>query len=112
MAATITNEYLRWVSRDFVGASPKQVAIYQVTLDSSYPTGGEAADFTALAPFSAVDIVMILGVDAGGRHIEWDISAGKFVVYESGTADAALDEINAATDLSAVTITVMVIGDE
>ena len=112
MAATINQEFARWVSHDVVGGNVKQFGIYQVILDSSYPTGGEAVDFTALAPYSAVDAVLLVGVDAGGYVIEYDESAGKLVAYEAGADAAALDEVANATDLSAVTVNVLVIGDE
>jgi len=111
MAATINAEFARWKTRDVVGADEKQFALYQVILDSSYPSGGESADFTSLAPFSAVDAVFIVGVDAGGYYIEWDESASKLVAYEAGADAAALDEVGAATDLSAVTVNVLVLGD-
>jgi len=116
MAATVNAEFARWVTRDVVGAAAKQFGIYQVILDSSYPTGGEAADFTSLAPYSAVDAVCIIGHDTGaattGLMVEWDESASKFKVFESGADGTSFDEITATDDLSAMTINVLVIGDE
>ena len=115
MAATINAEFARWKTRDVVGADEKQFALYQVILDGVYVAGGEAADFTALAPFSAVDAVFILGWDGGetstGYVVEWDESASKFKVFESGADGSLLDEVG-ADDLSAVTINVLVLGDE
>jgi len=111
MALTITAEYWREVSRP-VGAAEKQRAIYQVTLDSSYPTGGEAADFTSLAPFSAVDCVLVHGSDSANGYVpQWDSSNDKLMMYEAGADAAALDEVANTTDLSAETIVVEVIGD-
>jgi len=116
MAATINAEFARYVTRDVVGAAAKQFGYYQVILDSSYPTGGEAADFTSLAPYSAVDAVLITGWDSGlsttALFPEWDESASKFKVFEAGADAGPFDEITAADDLSAMTINVLVIGDE
>ena len=116
MAATINAEFARWKTRDVVGADEKQFAIYQIILDSSYPTGGEAVDFTSLAPFTTVDCVLITGWDSGlaatALFPEYDESTGVIKVFEAGADAGPFDEITAADDLSAMTINVLVIGDE
>jgi hypothetical protein len=113
MALTISAEYWREVTRAAVGPAPKQRAIYQVTFDASYPTGGEAADFTSLAPFSAVDCVLVHGSDSANGYVpQWDAANSKLMMYEAGADAAALDEVADMTDLSAETVLVEVIGDE
>lgn len=113
MALTINKEIYRRVSREYVGATAKQEALYEVIFDASYPTGGEAADFTSLAPFSAVDAVGVLGsTSANGYVPQWDDANSKLMMYEAGADAAALDEVANTTDLSAETVLVLVFGDE
>lgn len=115
MAATVNQEFARWVTRDVVGAAAKQFGIYQVILDGTYVTGGEAVDFTSLAPYSAVDAVCMLGWDSGasvtGYSVEYDESAAKIKVFDCGADGDPFDEVG-AIDLSAMTVNLLVIGDE
>ncbi len=115
MAVTINAEYARWVSNDVVGGSVKQFAIYELLMDSVYVDGGEIVDFTSLAPFSAVDAVLLLGWDSGsatvGYVVEYDKAVGGIRVFDCGADGDPLDEVG-AIDLSAMTVNVLVIGDE
>lgn len=114
MAAVINAEFARWKTRDVVGTHEKQFALYQIILDGTYAAGGEAVDFTALAPFSAVDAVFIMGHDSGvaslGYGVDYDESAGKIRVFDGGADGDPFDEVG-AIDLSAFTVNVLVLGD-
>ena len=115
MAATINQEFARWTSRDVVGATAKQFGLYQVILDGTYVAGGEAVDFTALAPYTTVDAVFIMGHDSGvaslGYGVDYDESAGTIRVFDCGADGDPLDEVG-AIDLSAFTVNVLVLGEE
>ncbi len=102
MAATYT------VTKNFVAGSVR-IGVVEVTLDSSYPTGGEAVALaTALSWEQLIEVIAIRSSSANGYVPQWD--GDNIVIYETGTTDAALDEINNASDLSAETITVTCIG--
>lgn len=79
-----------------------------ITFDSSYPTGGEA--FTK----SNIGLTKLKWLDFNqgedGRVFHYDYSAEKILVYESGTASAALDEEDASTDLSGVVVEFRAVG--
>lgn len=83
--------------------------IVEVTLDSSYPTGGEAVDFVAALGWNSLTgLVSINSTAATGYVPQWDGS--KILMYEAGADAAALDEVANTTDLSAETMTCLVIG--
>jgi len=79
-----------------------------ITMDSSYPTGGES-----LASLFATYLSSVVHLQAGlnGGYVpEWDSANGKLLVFEAGADGAALDEVADTTDLSAVVFPVMVMG--
>lgn len=79
-----------------------------VTLDASYPTGGEAF---AASTVGFVSIENVLVAQPAGYVVSYDFDNSKFQVYWTGTGDgAALDEVDAATDLSAVAFRVTFLG--
>jgi hypothetical protein len=85
--------------------------IVEVTLDSSYPTGGEAIDFpAALGWNSLTGLVSVNSTSATGYVPQWDSGNAKMLMYEAGADAAALDEVANTTDLSAETMTCLVIG--
>lgn len=85
--------------------------IVEVTLDSSYATGGEAVAFaTVLDWYSVTGVLALQSSSANGYVPQWDSSADKIVMYEAGADAAALDEVANTTDLSAETITALVVG--
>lgn len=125
MAVTVTD-----IARGTIGH--KRMALVQVTFDNSYPTGGE--DFTpgqvGMSEFNAVF------ADAGDRNVEYDYPNKKLLVFQApggaahthtentaaaytqnattGSAGAVAagpnGEVAAATDLSAFTTRLFVIG--
>lgn len=89
----------------------------RITLDSSYATGGEAITAGALG-LQEIHFAVISGGD-DGYVVQWSKSALKFLAYINGTATATsvvvadtapLSQASSATDLSAVTFDVLVIG--
>jgi hypothetical protein len=83
--------------------------IVEVTLDASYPTGGEAVAFaTALSWDSLTAVLSLHSSSANGYVPQWDGS--NILMYEAGADAAALDEVADTTDLSAETITCFVVG--
>lgn len=119
MAATISKEIIRWTQHGVREDAPKLIMIAEVTLDSSYAADGEAIDFVTNGHFASVDSVNIINADVGnsaGYVVTFDTSADKIVVFrqldpaDTGGADVALPEVAAAVDLSAITVTMLVVG--
>lgn len=85
-----------------------------VTFDNAYPTGGYSIAYTDLSLKNAILDLHCQPVVAGsnlGFVAAWDHSNGKLVVYESGTADAGLDELNSSsTALNSLTARIMYAG--
>lgn len=79
-------------------------SIIKVTFDSSYPTGGEAVDFTNYGFSSVVGAVCLPG--ALTYYGVYDVANSKFVVY----ARATDSEVSNATDLSALSLWFFVLG--
>lgn len=79
-----------------------------ITFDSSYPAGGESFDKADIG-FVRLDWISFnQGED--GRVFHWDAANEKVIVFESGTASAALDEEDAAVDLSGVVVEFFALG--
>lgn len=78
-----------------------------ITFDSSYPAGGEPFDKEDIGLY-VLDRLVVDPQD--GFIFEWDSTNEKIIVRESGTASAALDEQDAATDLSTVVTTFQATG--
>ena len=82
-----------------------------VAFDSSYPTGGEAIT-AAQFGLAAIDDVIV--TNGGGYVVSYIPSTGKLLVryadYDA-VADGALVEVPNATNLSALTVRVIVIGN-
>ena len=89
-----------------------KVASYSVLMDSSYPTGGEAIDFSA-------DFTNIYGISFGGNDTSADntyvfaallpapattVSSSNTLiqVFLGGTTDAVMEEEGNTTDLSTI----------
>ena len=108
MSLTITNNW----NQPLTGGA--RLCSFTVTFDNSYPTGGETFDISGY--FQGSPDVQVTGDD--GYVIEHDrgtAAAGKLVArygdYDA-TADGALIDVANTTDLSAVIVKVLVIGDE
>lgn len=83
--------------------SGMQVALIKFTFDSSYPTGGEAVDLSNY--FSSVlGAVALPG--ALTYYTVYDVANSKLVAYTRST-DA---EVSNATDLSAYSVWMLVLG--
>ncbi len=85
-----------------------------VTFDNSYPDGGEPISAADLG-LSTIDSMWVTAREdfsvAGGYVVEWDKTAGTLRVLATGAAaGAVLDEEAAATDLSALVVTVLAYG--
>lgn len=86
-----------------------KVGVVDVTLDSSYPTGGyllSPADFG----FSS-EIEVMLTQSASGYDYEFDYNASKLKAYRVNVTGAQLGEVPAATNLSAVTVRCIAFGN-
>jgi|SRR6478752_41199 len=95
-----------------------KIVVADYTFDASYATGGEAIDFNALGvanPPWFVAFSQVAPVNAG-YVFQYDYTNKKIVAYRqkdpanAGGADIALTEVANTTDLSAVTIRVLVYG--
>jgi hypothetical protein len=87
---------------------PGMMDILRFAGDSAYLTGG-TANFRAYVRQAvgrgALDIIAVLGLDAGGNRIYYDRATDKLKI-----SVAAGTEVVNATDLSATTFTVLVIS--
>ena len=107
MALTITTssngaEFERGVPGDM------QYRVFEITFDSSYPTGGEpmaAAD----VGFSKIEFIAFSGGD-GGYVFDYDFANSKVIVYRSAGSAAALGQVPNTTNLSAITTRAMAWG--
>lgn len=81
----------------------QRIHIYDVTFDSSYPTGGEAvaaSDFGMTSgSINAVTPVFSGATAANGRIVAWNPSTGKLTVWTAPGTEAGN-----ASDQSAVTV--------
>ncbi len=111
MTAAITTEHYRRRFHTLTGDSPKLEAVYEVTLDSSYLTGGEDMDFTDGGEFSSVDFVKVESATFTGYVPQYDLATASIVMFEAGAAAAPLDEVASTTDLSAEIVLCTVVGD-
>jgi hypothetical protein len=88
------------------------LALASITFDATYPAGGEEITASQLG-LKGLEAVFVTGGSDGfvltairTSAVSWKIKA-----YESGTADAALDEFDAGAGLEAVTdIRLLAIG--
>jgi len=85
--------------------------VVEVTLDSSYATGGEAVAFATILGWYELTAVLSLQSSISNGYVpQWDAANAKLQMWEAGADGAALDEVANTTDLSAETITAFVVG--
>ena len=111
MAASITTEHYVRRFHTINGSAAKLEAVYEVTLDSSYLTGGEDMDFTDSGVFTTIDFVKVETASFDGYIPQYDLATASIVMFEAGTASAPIDEVDSAEDLSAVIILCTVVGE-
>lgn len=92
----------------FLGGPGMKAAVLQIGLTGNYTTGGEIV-LPEKAGMKRFDLV--LG-HINGHAISFDYANNKVLLYESGTADAILDELDATTLPAATTNTLrlLVVG--
>lgn len=84
-------------------------ALFDVTLDASYPAGGYAITATQFG-FKGIWMVNPNPVVAG-YAFQWDVTNGKLKAYWTGAAvSAVLAEVTATTNLSTVVVRVEAVG--
>lgn len=97
------------VSNEVIGRDRQGVV--DVTLDSSYPTGGEAIALATVFGWSTLlAVTSIRSKTAGGYVPQYDDAGATINMFEAGADGAALDEVADTTDLSAQVVTVTAIG--
>jgi hypothetical protein len=97
----------------FITQGPVSALAYRtvdVSADSSYPTGGYTLDLTALDMKKIVSVEPITQV---GYVIEWNPTTSKLVFYKNQSTSNSnpLAEVPAATNLTGITVRVLVIGE-
>jgi len=103
------------IPRQLAGLSPVSpgeavVRTGTITLDSSYPTGGEAL---AAAAFGIDNIDFVSFGGAGGYVLEYDYANAKVMAWYgdfNAVADGALIEVPNTTDLSTVSAHFVLVG--
>ena len=93
---------------------PKRIRFAQITLDSSYATGGETIAAGDLG-LQKIDAVFMSGGD-DGYVTQWDETNLKFLAYANATSTTtnpvqALSEVASGQDLSAVVFWALVVGN-
>mgnify|MGYP003638123050 FL=1 len=90
-----------------------QYGIVEVTPDTdNYPSGGESIAFNTVLSWNTSLTPVVISVQssaADGNVPQWDSANSKVLLFESGTTDAALNEI-VTGDMSATTMTFFVIA--
>lgn len=95
----------------------KRVHLFQITFDSSYPTGGEVLGLSALGVANRLNARYFVSQRAPlnlGYHFAYDRANDKLVVfwYNGAAVGAeAFPEVTNTTDLSAVIVDMLVIED-
>jgi hypothetical protein len=105
MAATVTPIF----SGSLLGAK-QRISVTTVTGDSSYETGGEALTANQLG---LSRITALVPVPNTGYIPVWDAANSKLKIFygdNNNASDGPLIEIPNATDVSAVTFTVLAFG--
>ena len=107
--ATITNEVKTQFGKrdtkpvDWVGTPDLRMGVAKVVFGAgeNYVTGGIDIKTGILAALNmnTVHAVIEGNHDAAGLVVRYNASDGKLLFYESGTADAPLDELNSASAL-------------
>jgi hypothetical protein len=106
MAATVTSVF----SGSLFGAK-QRISVTTITGDSSYATGGYAITANQVG-FSRITAVIAVGANTGYVPV-WDATNSKLKVFygdNNNASDGPLIEVPAATDLSAVSFTVLAFG--
>jgi hypothetical protein len=84
------------------------MAIINVTMSSSYASGGDACDFqNALGLLNRANPVFVIVAPSAGYVAEWDSVNKKMLVYRQSAATSALTEPT-GVNLSAVTFKCLV----
>jgi hypothetical protein len=110
MAASITKEHYIRRFHTLKGDSPMLEAVYEVTLDASYLTGGEDMDFTDGGEFATVAFVKVESTTFTGYVPQYDLATVSILLFEAGADAAALDEVASTTDVSAQIVLCTVVG--
>jgi hypothetical protein len=87
----------------------KNITIGLLTMSNSYAAGGDTFDIKGLAGINNPEAVFING-SVGGYMLTPNAALTKILAYEAGADAGPLDEVTAATDLSAETALVFIIG--
>lgn len=111
MALTVTTDYLKGGKGEMkcLGAMAAErlfFAVIPVTFDSSYPTGGEAIDLSGY--FRDVLAMWPTSQNNQTWYVTYDETNGKLIAYVRAT-DA---EVANTTDLSTLTVYLLVLGKE
>jgi len=85
-----------------------QYRVFEITFDSSYPTGGESMTAADIG-FSKIEFITFAGGD-GGYVFDYDFANSKVIVYRSAGSAAALGQVPNTTNLSAITTRAMAWG--
>lgn len=97
------------LSNEVIGRDRQGVVL--VTLDNSYPTGGEAISLATVFGWSTlVAVTSCRSRTAGGYVPQYDDAGATINMFEAGADGAALDEVANTTDLSAQTVVITALG--
>lgn len=100
-------------SLKFVSQGPTSVLSFRVisvTGDASYPAGGYPLNLTECDMKRIVSVEPVVQV---GHIIEWNRATGKLLFYKNqATANSnQMVEVTAATNLTGITVEVLVLGE-
>ena len=101
MALTLSKT-AEWVAGD------RRMKVFDVTFDSSYPTGGEPLSTTDLG-FSG-EVTFLLAEPTGGYSFEYNAASGLLLAYRTGAINLPGEQVPNATNLSTINTRVFAIG--
>jgi hypothetical protein len=91
---------------------PRATALFVLTGDNSYPTGGWAFDPKQYSGFTpAVVFIAQRAPLTVAYQFVYDRTAKKLLVFWSAGSGAAFSQVTNATDLSAVIVDMLLVGD-
>lgn len=101
-AAAVTPRNSRTMIKTITtGAS--NYAVVDVTMSSSYATGGDSFDFSTIGGIGRQPTAVIPCGTSGGYGFSYDFTAKKMLAYRQSAATSALTEPN-GVNLSAITV--------
>lgn len=93
------------------GSKAKALVFATITFDSSYPTGGEALATSDFSSVGSLDSVIVSTTNSAGFDAVWDATNSKVLLYDEDNTSGIAAQVADTTDVSSVTVDVLVVGE-